>query len=34
MSTASILPFVIGLGVLLVLGLGFIGIFEAFYKKV
>ena len=27
MSTASILPFVIGLGVLLVLGLGFIGIF-------
>ena len=34
MSTASILPFVIGLGVLLVLGLGFIGIFKAFYKKV
>ena len=34
MTTATILPFAIGLVVLMVLGFGFIGIFKAFYKKV
>ena len=32
MTTATILPFVIGLAVLLVLGFGLIGIFKAFYN--
>ena len=34
MSVAMILPFVIGLGVLLVLLLGLVGLFKAFYRKV
>ena len=34
MSMSLILPFLVGLGVLLVLALGIFGLFKAFYRKV